>query len=370
VEASTVVGPAVAGLLIMLLGAPAVLAIDGATFALLAVSFLQIRAETPATGPAAGPGRGEGFAAIRRNPRLRRPMVLTFWFFLLFGPLPVAVPLFVSSVHEIGLVYTAFGVGAVTGAIVTGHLRRLPLWPTMIGAVIGFGLLIMPLGLPLPLWAHLVTLGLAGLAWAPYPTTSMSLFQRTVPAGQLPPALAARGAVLVVATPLGTLLGAPLVQTAGASATFVVCGAATTAVGVVALAAHLRGSGHVVQHVAVGAQAPGVLPQHVDRLVQVVGQHVGQVDQQPPAVDGAVTADLERALPHPQVDAEVDRGPLVAQHHADERERRLTRADPPDQLPVDRAMRGGHLLPVPLEVLTGVVERTEQCGGATRPCVH
>lgn len=375
VEASTVAGPAVAGLLIVVLGAPAVLAIDAATFAVLAVSFLQIKAATPAI--AAADERSAGFAVIRRDPRLRGPMVLTFWFFLLFGPLPIAMPLFVSSVGEIGLVYAAFGIGAVVGAVVTGHLRRLELWPIMIGVVISFGLLIMPLGLPLPLWAHMITLALAGLAWAPYPTTSMSLFQRTVPPGRLPPVLAARGAVLVVATPLGTLLGAPLVQAVGAPATFATCGAATTAVGLAALVMHLRGrhrparaSGDVVEHVAVGAKAAGVLAQDVDRLVEVVGQHVGQVDEQSPAVDRAVAADLERALPHPQVDAQVHGGPVIPEHHADQGERRLARTDPADQLPVDRAVRGGHLLAVPLEVLTGVVERTEQCGGATRSRVH
>ncbi|MEV4133924.1 MFS transporter [Dactylosporangium sp. NPDC049742] len=304
VEASTVAGPAIAGLLIAFLGAPAVLAVDAATFAVLAVSFLQIKADTPGTGAAGrtADGRSEGFAAIRRDPRLRGPMVLTFWFFLLFGPLPVAMPLFVSSVDEIGLVYMAFGVGAVIGAVVTGHLRRLALWPVMIGVVIAFGLLLMPLGLPLPLWGHMIALGLAGLVWAPYPTTSMSLVQRTVPPGRLPPVLAARGAVLVVATPLGTLLGAPLVQAVGAPATFAACGAATTAVGLFALATLLRERRRlrdVVQHVAVGAQPPGVLAEHVDRLVEVLGQHVGQVDEQPPAVDRAVAADLERALPHP-----------------------------------------------------------------------
>lgn len=239
-EASTVAGPAIAGLLIAILGAPAVLAVDAATFAVLAVSFLQIKAMTPATAPGGDGGRSEGFAVIRRDPHLLGLMVLTFWFFLLFGPVPVAVPLLVSSASEVGLLYTAFGVGAVIGAVVTGHLRRLPLWPTTIGVVIGFGLLLLPLGLALPLWAHMVTLALAGLAWAPYPATSMSLFQRTVPAGQLPPVLAARGAVLVVSTPLGTLLGAPLVQAVGPSATFVTCGAATAAVGLVALGIHLR----------------------------------------------------------------------------------------------------------------------------------
>lgn len=236
-EATTVAGPALAGLLIAVLGAPAVLAVDAATFAVLAVSFLAVRAAAPVDGKA---DRAAGFAVIRRAPQLLGLMVLSFWFFLLFGPVPVAVPLFVSSAGEVGMLYTAFGVGALIGAVATGHLQRLPLWPTTIGVVIVFGLLLVPLGLGLPLWANLLTLALAGLVWAPYPATSMSLFQRTVPAERLPPVLAARGAVLVVSTPLGTLLGAPLVQTVGAAGTFVVCGVATATVGVVALAVQVR----------------------------------------------------------------------------------------------------------------------------------
>ena len=234
-EASTVAGPAIAALLIAVLGAPAVLAVDAVTFAVLAVSFLLLQG----TCTVRDRQRTAGFAVIRHDRRLLGLMVLSFWFFLLFGPVPVAVPLYVSSAGDVGLLYTAFGVGAFTGAVVTGHLRRLPLWPTTIGVVIGFGLLLLPLGLGLPRWADLLTMALAGLAWAPYPATSMSLFQRTVPAGQLPPVLAARGAVLVVSTPLGTLLGAPLVHAVGASATFVLCGTATVAVGVLALLVRL-----------------------------------------------------------------------------------------------------------------------------------
>ncbi|WP_432834277.1 MFS transporter [Dactylosporangium sp. CA-092794] len=231
-EASTVAGPVLAGVLIGALGAPAVLAVDAATFAVLAVSFLSVppRAARPRRDRCSA-----GLAAIRRDRHLLGLMVLSFWFFLLFGPIPVAVPLFASTAAEVGLLYTSFGIGAVTGAIITGHLRRLPLWPAAIGAVIAFGLLLTPLGLGLPRWADLLTLALAGLAWAPYPTASVSLFQRAVPAERLAPALAARGAVLVVSTPLGTLLGAPLVQAAGPARAFVVCGMATAALGTIAL---------------------------------------------------------------------------------------------------------------------------------------
>ncbi|MEV6928809.1 hypothetical protein AB0M46_30565 [Dactylosporangium sp. NPDC051485] len=69
----------------------------------------------------------------------------------------------------------------------------------------------------------------------------MALFQRAVPAERLPPVLAARGAVVVVSTPLGTLMGAPLVQAAGPAATLVACGVATAVLGAVALVVRVRG---------------------------------------------------------------------------------------------------------------------------------
>ncbi|MFI5906139.1 MFS transporter [Dactylosporangium sp. NPDC051541] len=232
-EAATVAGPMLAGLLIAWLGAAAVLAVDAVTFAVLAVSFALVRARAPLP---ARERRLAGFAAIRRDRRLFAIMGLSFWFFLLFGPVPVAVPIFASSAQEVAMLYTAFGVGAVTGAITTGHLPRLPLWPAAIGSVLGFGLLLLPLGLGLPHWADLITLALAGLAWAPYPTASMSLFQRLTPAACLQSVLAARGAVLVISTPLGTLLGAPLVQATGAAATLVACGVAIVLLGLVAVA--------------------------------------------------------------------------------------------------------------------------------------
>ncbi|MET7392375.1 MFS transporter [Dactylosporangium sp. NPDC005572] len=236
-EASTVAGPALAGLLIAVLGAPAVLTIDAATFAVLALSFRLVR-PVPRAGP--GAERAAGLAVIRHDRQLLRLTALSAGFFLLFGPIPVAVPLFAGSAAEVGLLYSAFGVGAVIGAVTVGQLRRLPLWPVTIGAVLCFGLLLVPLGLGLPLWADLLTLALAGLAWAPFPAASTALFQRAVPAERLPPVLAARSAVLVLATPVGTLLGAPLVHTAGPAATFVLCGAGTVAVGCVALVVHLR----------------------------------------------------------------------------------------------------------------------------------
>src|SRR5262249_22502890 len=67
-----------------------------------------------------------------------------------------------------------------------------------------------PLGLlRLPALA-LAFFAVGGLLYAPYPALSATLFQRESPPGLLSQVLAARGALTVLATPLGTALGGPL----------------------------------------------------------------------------------------------------------------------------------------------------------------
>jgi hypothetical protein len=72
--------------------------------------------------------------------------------------------------------------------------------------------------------------------YAPYPALSATLFQRDSPPGLLSQALAARGALTVLATPVGTALGGPLVAWLGAQRTLLASAAATIALGLGATA--------------------------------------------------------------------------------------------------------------------------------------
>lgn len=122
-------------------------------------------------------------------------------------PLYVALPVHVvedlgASATVLAAYFTAFGIGAVVGRLLAGYLRDLPLWPT-----------------------------LAGVVWAPFMPTSMALYQRGTPADRLAPVLAANGSVLVVAVPLGTVLGGPLVTAIGARETLLAIAVATLALG-------------------------------------------------------------------------------------------------------------------------------------------
>ncbi|MBB5873719.1 putative MFS family arabinose efflux permease [Allocatelliglobosispora scoriae] len=233
-EFATIVGPPLAALIIGWGGPAWVIAVDAATFALLAATYRFAVPGRRARPPAGTPHRAPGFRAIAADPTLLGLLAMTFGYFVLFGPVLVALPVLVGSVGELAAYFTAFGIGAVAGGLATGYLGRWRLWPTTIGVVFGFGLALLPLGLGAPLWIALGSFGLAGLIWAPYPSVSTALFQRSASVELLPSVLAARGAVMILTVPLGTAAGGPLVAALGAQATLLISGVGTTALGVLA----------------------------------------------------------------------------------------------------------------------------------------
>jgi len=103
-------------------------------------------------------------------------------------------------------------------------------------AVIGWGAALAPLGLLRVTVPALACFAVGGLLYAPYPALSATLFQRESPPELLSQVLAARGALTVLAAPLGTALGGPLTTWLGAQHTLLVSAAATIALGLVTTA--------------------------------------------------------------------------------------------------------------------------------------
>ena len=94
---------------------------------------------------------------IRSSPVLPGLLALSFAFYLLYGPVEVALPVHVAtdlhgSAALLGLFWAVFGVGAVIGELSAPFLRRWRVWPIMTGIVVGWGLALVPLGLVTPLW--------------------------------------------------------------------------------------------------------------------------------------------------------------------------------------------------------------------------
>jgi hypothetical protein len=266
--AAFVIGPLLAGVAVAVAGPAVPVAADAASFAILAVAAATARGDrgTAASTDTGEPDRARGFAAIAGSRPLAGLLALTVVYFFLYGPVEVALPLYVTGALRggaalLGLFWTVFGVGATAGSVIAGLTRRLPVWPVLVTAVIGWGVALTPLGLlRLPVLA-LVCFGAGGLLYAPYPALSATLFQRESPPELLSQVLAARGALTVLASPLGTALGGPLTAWLGAQHTLLASAVATIATGVAAtaiLAARRQGPATARQRLPLsGDQAAG-----------------------------------------------------------------------------------------------------------------
>jgi hypothetical protein len=251
--AAYIIGPLLAGLAVAAAGPAVPVAADAASFAILAVAATTLRGQPGSAGAAADAGSGRagrarGFAAIARSRALTGLLALTVVYFFLYGPVEVALPLYVTgplhgSAGLLSLFWAVFGVGATAGSVVAGLTRRLPLWPVLMTAVIGWGAALAPLGLLTLRIPALACFAAGGLLYAPYPALSATLFQRESPQELLSQVLAARAALTLLATPLGTAIGGPLTAWLGAQRTLLVSAAATVASGLIATAiliAHRR----------------------------------------------------------------------------------------------------------------------------------
>ncbi|MGH3159654.1 MAG: hypothetical protein ACRDNF_24210, partial [Streptosporangiaceae bacterium] len=183
-----------------------------------------------------------GLRMIGANRTLLGLVALSFVFFLLYGPVEVALPVHVATdLHGssalLGGFWAAYGVGAVIGSLAAPYLRYWPLWPTMIGIVAGWGLALLPLGLGAPTGVSLAGFAVGGVIYAPYNSIAMAVFQDRAPAGALAGLLAARSGLMIVASPLGTALGGPMVAALGARGTLLVSALTTIALALLAAGA-------------------------------------------------------------------------------------------------------------------------------------
>lgn len=241
VQASYVVGPALAGGVAAWAGPGWVIAVDAASFAVLAVTCHRVRASATPVAPPSGEPSG-GARAILGDRRLATLLAVTCVFFFLYGPVEVALPIHVA--HEIhgsaallGTFWATFGVGAIAGSLGAGLLRRLPLWTVVAVIIVGWGAALLPLGLTDAVLPGLVGFAGGGLIYGPFSAICTALFQRSSPPHLLSRVLATRAALTTPATALGTLLGGPVVAAAGGRQTLLASALLTIALGLLAAAA-------------------------------------------------------------------------------------------------------------------------------------
>ena len=226
-----IIGPVLAGLLLAAIEPGWLLLLDAASFAFLGAAAWLTRTDAGAAeGPVDLRAAESGFRLLRRRDLLSLT-ALTWVFFFLYGPVEVALPVYVAvdldaTAQLLAAYWTAFGIGALlsnllTGAMRTGNMRRIALL-----VVAGWGACLLPFaGAPIPV--TLLFFALGGVIYGPFIPLTYALFQSATTTENLPAVLAARSAVVMLSTPLGTALGGPMVAAIGGAGTLVVSGLAT-----------------------------------------------------------------------------------------------------------------------------------------------
>jgi MFS family permease len=229
-----VVGPAVAGFLVTVIGPAETLALDAASFAISAVGLLLIGRElkAPADRP---PSRmvddiREGIVYVARHPVLRSVIALFATVSAILTPIGAAMTFRIVrdlglSPAAFGLTLTGLGIGAVLGSALVSRLK-----PTadvrrfLIGSV-------LVLGVPIILGAFVNSLPLIVLltAISGVGETAMAVVYISTRAANSPDHLVGRIASTARVTtlglmPFGAVIGGILIDTIGGTATLVVIG--------------------------------------------------------------------------------------------------------------------------------------------------
>ncbi len=238
--AAMIAGPAIAGVLVTYISPALVLGLDALTYVFLAVIVARVRLpESGHVSPVDRAAARGGLGLLRSYPELLGLLTLTWFFNFLYGPVEVALPLHVTNDLNapgslLGLYWMLFGIGAVFGGLAVGALRQLPLWPVTVGIVVAWGLTLLPFGFEAPIAVTVACFMLGGAIYGPFVALSVTLMQAKSPPQHLAAMLAARSAVLLTASPLGTALGGPLATALGPHATLGGSGLATVVLGGVA----------------------------------------------------------------------------------------------------------------------------------------
>jgi MFS family permease len=233
---SFILGPAIAGALVSIIGAPATLAIDALSFLLSAAALALIRRPLRAARDRSAPPTrivsdiAEGVRYIVGQRTLR--IAITFWGLVgvVLAPLVPAVIFFLAVDRGqpegvVGAVISGYGVGYFVGSILAGRLSHGPLGRLMLlgnagsGAVlIGFALAASPLG-----W-FLAAAG-TGLAGALVLISYITL-RATIPPNELLGRVGSTARTISIgAQPVGVFAGGLLLDTVGGQMTILLISA-------------------------------------------------------------------------------------------------------------------------------------------------
>lgn len=213
-NAARMIGPAVAGVLIAIVGTGGVFLINAASFGAVLVSLALLRTADlwPARRPARARGKlSDGVRYVWGRTDLRALMIMLF----LIGTFGLNFPIFISTMavsvfhagaERFGLLTSMMALGSVFGAL-TAASRAAPGLKFLAGCAALFGAGCALAALMPGIWSFGLALVVVGLAAQMFTTSSNAMVQLTTE-----PGMRGRAIAILLAMAMGTTpLGAPIV---------------------------------------------------------------------------------------------------------------------------------------------------------------
>jgi MFS family permease len=156
----------------------------------------------------------QGTREIVKRPVVLGVTLLSFFFFLAYGPLEVALPVAARTVFHTnatgyGAMWSAYAVGSVAGLIVLrARYQRFPAVYVLCAIAVMWGILASVLAFAASLGAAMAVLLVAGFLWSPYNAIEAAFMQVQVPADVQGAVFSMQSSFLyMLAVPLGAMLG-------------------------------------------------------------------------------------------------------------------------------------------------------------------
>jgi MFS family permease len=259
-----VIGPAIAGILVALLGAPALLLFDAVTFLFaFATVLFFVRAGKPVPADEENRGVLAGVRYLTRD-RLLGPLALTI--IVLDGAanaLAVAVPLLAYTRYDrdsfvAGWIFTGFGIGAVAGSLLVVKLldRFRPLRLACVGiACIALPLWVIAVPVPWPVVAAATVL--CGLCVPLVNAPMMGLLTTRPPEALRAKVMTAVLTASGIGAPVGRVLVGPVFHSFGNTGVWIAIAGGMTVGAVLFIGVAVRSGGDAAGLAAVAAVAHG-----------------------------------------------------------------------------------------------------------------
>jgi MFS family permease len=249
-RATLLLGPVTAGVLIGLIGAPAVLVVDAATYA---VAVVLVGLLVPATSRAAAGQPASGVLAGLRWVA-GEPLIRAWRFCVIVGDVAwqaifVALPVLVVARYDaqawiVGVLFAAFGVGAVVGNVLAYRvvLRRVDGLRLVARIAVAQALPLWLLVLELPASLAAAALFASGLANGLINPSMHAIVTLRIPVRLRATVMTSLMTLYSLAMPIGLLGAGPLLDSFGVGPVFAAAAAVQTAVmvGIAVAAARAR----------------------------------------------------------------------------------------------------------------------------------